>query len=108
MVGQALWRHFHPRRKRLELAKIDHRHFNAKGIVKAALWQTPLQRHLPAFEAGLNIATGARALPLMAAARSLAVTRAVSPSDPFALFARPRSWFQFIESHDQRISASTL
>src|SRR5215813_9795582 len=108
MLGQAFGCHFRAGWKRIDLSKIHHRHFNAERIVKAALRQAALQRHLTALKSWLHIAARARPLTLVATTRRFTMTGAVAAPHAFALFARTPSRFQFIEFHRQRISASAL
>jgi hypothetical protein len=45
-----------------------------RGVAKAALWQSPNQRHLAAFEPEPNAAAGARFLSLVTFTAGFAVT----------------------------------
>ena len=58
----------------IKIIKIHDRILLVKGsVVKSALWQSPNQRHLPAFEPEPNAPAGARFLPLMTFAARLSV-----------------------------------
>ena len=85
--------------QRVQLRQIDHGHFIAKNVMKAALGQAPLQRHLATFKARLGIAAGTRALSFVSTARSLTMARAIAPPYPFAFLVRTRGWFQIVKSH---------
>src|SRR6185437_7806672 len=71
----------------LEAIEVDLGKFEPENVVKAALGQPPMQRHLAALEA-LDAHAGARGLALAAAARGLALARADATADAHALFAR--------------------
>src|SRR5690349_1123804 len=59
-----------------------------EDVGEAALRQTPMQRHLAAFESDLARITRARLLSLLTAARGLAETRARSTAHSFLLVRR--------------------
>src|SRR5215468_2301188 len=64
--------HVARREHRLEAGEIDDPVGAPEGVVEAAFRQAALQRHLPAFEARMRVAAGARAAPLVTAPRGLA------------------------------------
>ena len=78
--GEECGRHFAPRWERFQLLQINDRHFNSKGIMKPALWKTPLERHLAAFKPRAGASSGPSALSLVASARGLSMARAISPA----------------------------
>jgi len=99
MLRHRFWSDFASTGERVQLRQIDHGHFIAKNVMKTALGQTPLQWHLAAFKARLGITAGARALPFVPTARSLAMARAIAPPYPFAFLVRTSGWFQIVKSH---------
>jgi hypothetical protein len=80
LFGEERWRYFAPRWARFQLLQINDRHFNSKGIMEAALWKTPLERHLAAFEPRAGASSRPSALSLVAPARGLPVAGAISPA----------------------------
>src|SRR5438093_10807557 len=74
----------------IKIIKIHDRILLVKGgVVKSALWQSPNQRHLPAFEPDPNAPAGARFLSLMtfAARHSVPCTLTTIKSyDPMTRF----------------------
>jgi hypothetical protein len=85
--------------KSVQLRQINHGHFIAKNVMKAALGQAALQRHLATFKTRLGITAGTRALSFVSTARSLTMPRAIAPTDPFAFLVRTSGWFQIVKSH---------
>jgi hypothetical protein len=72
-----------------EVARAHLGRLGDRGREEAALGQAPLQRHLPALEADLVVAAGARFLALVAAARGLAQARADAAPTRLAACASP-------------------
>jgi len=72
-----------------------------EDVREAALRQASVQRHLAALEAEvLRGRSAPRVLPLVAAGRRLAVSRAGTAADPLALLGGSRRRLQILESHD--------
>src|SRR5262249_6957661 len=69
-----------------------------RRVLEAALRQTPMQRHLAAFEA-LDPHAGARRLTLAAPSAGLTDARADTASDPHALLARAGIVGEFVQLH---------
>src|SRR5208337_5437108 len=92
-----------------QLLQVDDDEFLATLLVlqqaaKSTLRDAPRQRHLTAFVGRRCIATGARALTLMPAARGLAEARSDSAPDPHMLLGRSLGGFQVTEVHLSRYS----
>src|SRR5205814_9507525 len=66
-------------------------------VVKAALGQTPDQRHLAAFKPEANTATGAGFLTFAAFTARFAVTRAFAAAEPFGSVPRAGAWPQIMK-----------
>src|SRR5436305_1892120 len=66
---------------RRERVEVHHLVLNAEGIVKAALRHAPMERHLAALEAALELEPRSRFRALVAAARRLALSRPLTAAD---------------------------
>ena len=85
--------------RNLDPAKIDHREIIGEAIVKAALGQAHIERHLTALEA-VNGPAGARFRAFDAAPRGLAQPGTRPAADAGAPFTRPGIVPQFVQLHD--------
>src|ERR1043165_816748 len=70
-----------------------------EDVGEAALRQTAMQRHLAAFEAGHAREAGAGLLPLLAAARGLAVSGSRTAADALLRVTRAFFRFEFAQFH---------
>src|SRR2546423_3787515 len=83
----------------IEVAHVhDGMHF-LEDVGESALRQTAMKRHLAAFESEHARIAGARLLPLLSAARRLAVPGARSAPDALLGVARAFFWFQVVQFH---------
>src|SRR5262249_29503692 len=82
-----------------ERIEIHHRVLRPEGAVKAALRDAPMQRHLAALEAALELEPGARFRALVPPAGLGALARAVPATDPLPVFLRPFSGLQIAQIH---------
>src|SRR5262249_48462568 len=83
---------------RLDAAEIHFVEMLGEVVIEATLRQTPMQRHLSAFEA-FDADAGPCGLTLAAAAAGFAHARADSATDALAGFARPRPVGNLVELH---------
>src|SRR5882672_7081091 len=77
-----------------ERVEVDHDVLRAERVVEAALRHAPMQRHLPAFEAALELVAGARLCALVPAARLRALAGAVPAADALLRVLRSGGWFE--------------
>src|SRR5687767_15187516 len=83
----------------LELIEVHHVVLGAEDVREAALRHAPVQRHLAAFEAALEVVARARLRALVAAARRLAKARTGTTADALLLELRPIGRFEIVERH---------
>src|SRR5262249_17452700 len=85
-----------------EVAHVHHRELAVEGVLEAALGEPPVERHLPALEAGALPATRARLVPLVALRRRLAVARPGAAPHAFAGLPGPARRPEIAELHAER------
>src|SRR5205807_6983931 len=86
----------------IEALQVAHVHDGVlflEDVGESALRQTAMQRHLAAFEAEHARVAGARLLPLLAAAGSLAVSRTGTAADALLGVSGALLWFQIVQFH---------
>src|SRR5258708_19166852 len=84
----------------LQVGEVHDRVFLLEDVGEATLRQAPMQRHLTAFETEHARVTGARLLPLLAAAGRLAVTRPRTSADALLGVARALLGLEMVQFHD--------
>src|SRR3546814_19241524 len=105
--ARSLQRRLIDRRRRIQLAGVDRLLHGpqigfgiilAENVIKAALRQTHVQRHLSAFKA-VDADAGTRLRALLSATSSLAFARADAPPDTPAALATASIISEFVEFH---------
>src|SRR6184192_2839805 len=95
--AQQIRRDRFPRRKNIELCQVHDRIRDAKRVVKTALRDTAVQRHLAAFKSAATRIAAPGFLPLVAGARSFAQFGADAAADADLADARTRRRMQIRE-----------
>ena len=86
--------------KCIEVTDVDNSVMLVKcGIIKSALWQSPNQRHLSAFEAEPDAPTRARFLAFVPLPAGFPVSRAFTTTEAFSAVARAGPRPQIMKAH---------
>src|SRR6266699_2000149 len=98
--AQQLFVHSCPGLKSIKILKVHDRVVLMKGgIVEPALWQSPDQRHLPAFESEPDAAARTRFLSLMTLAACLSMPGTFTATKPLDTMSRTGTRPQVMKMH---------